>query len=69
MSISSLGMKAGRPSSTKQGMKLSDLIDKNQKVRVNFDLDRETHTRLKIYAAKAGKSITDILRELIDTLE
>lgn len=33
--------------------------------RVTFDLEKETHCRLKIYAVQKGKSVTDILRELI----
>lgn len=38
-------------------------------VRVNFDLDKESHTKLKVYAAKKGQSITDILREFINSIE
>ncbi len=62
------GLYAGRPSDTRKAMDLSALADKSATVRVNFDLDREEHIRLKIYAAKAGKSIADVLRELIADL-
>lgn len=69
MSKNSLGMKAGRPSSTKSSVTLSDLADTTQSVRVNFDISREEHTKLKIYAVKQGKSISDILRAMISSIE
>lgn len=69
MSSGKLGMKVGRPSAAKAGPTLSDLADKAATVRVNFDLDRAEHTKLKIYAAKTGRSITDILRELVRSLD
>ena len=37
-------------------------------VRVNFDLDREEHIKLKIYAAKQGKTIAEVLRTMIASL-
>jgi hypothetical protein len=37
-------------------------------VRVNFDLARDEHIKLKIYATKAGKRIADVLREFVATL-
>jgi hypothetical protein len=69
MSKTGLGIKAGRPSSSKAAKSLSDLADKKDKVRVNFDLSREEHTKLKVYAAKSGRSITDILREMVSALD
>jgi hypothetical protein len=69
MSEGKVGLQAGRPSETKKAATLSALADKRETVRVNFDLAREEHIRLKIYAAKAGKPIADVLRELIATLE
>lgn len=64
---SSVGLSAGKPSAgeKKKGLALDALAGKNQTARVNFDLDREEHIRLKVYAAKAGKSIADVLRELV----
>ena len=67
MSNKRLVMKAGRPSAAKAGPTLSDLADKT--ATVNFDLDRAEHTKLKIYAAKTGRSITDILRELVHSID
>jgi hypothetical protein len=67
----SVGLRAGKPSAgdKRKGLALDALTDKNQTVRVNFELDREEHIRLKIHAAKAGKTITDVLRELVATIE
>lgn len=69
MSSGKLGMKAGRPSAARGGPTLSDLADKAATVRVNFDLDRAEHTKLKIYAAKTGRSIADILRDLVSSID
>lgn len=44
----------------------SVLAEKAPFVRVNFDLDRQKHIGLKILAARSGKSVTDILRDLVD---
>ena len=57
MSERKVGLQAGRPSEKKKAATLRALADKSDTVRVNFDLDREAHTKLKIYAAKAGKPI------------
>ena len=62
-------LKAGRPSEKKKAATLSALADKSDTVRVNFDLDRQEHIKLKIYAAKAGKPISEVLRELIAGLD
>ncbi|MFM0705628.1 ribbon-helix-helix protein [Paraburkholderia sediminicola] len=35
-------------------------------IRLNLDLDPGMHRRLKIRAAEAGKSIAQLVRELID---
>lgn len=69
MSSGTLSMKAGRPSAAKAATTLSDLADKRATVRVNFDLDRAEHTKLKIYAAKTGRSIADILRDLVGSID
>ena len=50
-------------------MALDALAEKNQTVRVNFDLDREEHVKLKVHAARAGKSVADVLRELVAGLD
>jgi hypothetical protein len=68
MSERRVGLQAGRPSEKKKAATLAALANKSATVRVNFDLNRAEHTKLKIYAAKAGKSISEILRELIAEL-
>lgn len=62
------GMKAGRPSATKTGLSLADLADKKDTVRVNFDLERPDHIRLKVYAARKGKTLAEVLRDCIREL-
>ena len=69
MSEKKVGLQAGRPSEKKKAAIFAALADKKETVRVNFDLAREEHIKLKIYAAKAGKRIADVLREFVATLE
>lgn len=64
-----MNLSAGRPSREAKKTTLSDMADDKPKVRVNFDLDRDEHTRLKIYAAKTGKSIRQVLSDLIATIQ
>ena len=68
MSERKVGLHAGRPSEKKKAATLAALADKSETVRVNFDLARDEHIKLKIYAAKAGKRMADVLRELIVNL-
>ena len=42
--------------------------EKPPMVRINFDIDRERHTRLKVMAAQQQRTIADILREALDQL-
>ena len=67
--MSKLGLRAGRPSERGGATKatlLADLADKPIKpIRINFDLSREQHQRLKLLALMQGKTVTDILRDLI----
>ena len=62
-------LSAGRPSakSTKAAT-LASLADKAATVRVNFDLDREQHTKLKVYAAKQGKTVKEVLSDYVAQL-
>ncbi len=63
----SLGLSAGRPSEHKKAAALKAMAEEQrQKVRVNFELDETAHLKLKVYAAKNRRSISDVLRELID---
>lgn len=60
-------LSAGRPSArVDKTATLASLADKKPTVRVNFDLTRELHTKLKIYSAEQGKSIREILTDLVE---
>jgi hypothetical protein len=62
-------LSAGRPSANASpAATLASLADKADTVRVNFDLDRAAHTKLKVYAAKQGKTVKDLLKAYIDSL-
>jgi hypothetical protein len=61
---------AGRPSakpSAKQTT-LASLADNAGTVRVNFDLGREQHTKLKVFAAKRGRTVKEILTDYVASL-
>ena len=38
-------------------------------IRVNFDLSRADHIKLKVYAAKSGCSMADLLRAFVSQLK
>lgn len=69
MSKDSLILTAGRPSArANKSALLESLNDKQSMKRVNFDLSAEQHAKLKVYAAKQGKTIKDLLTEFVDSL-
>lgn len=73
MSKPSSGMlSAGRPSGTTTSKRkeatLASLADKPVLKRVNFDVTYEEHQKLKIHAVQEGKTISEVLRELIAKL-
>lgn len=59
---------AGRPSVKARATTLASLVDDVSIKRVNFELPAEQHAKLKIHAAKQGKSIKEILIEYISKL-
>jgi hypothetical protein len=62
-------MPAGRPSRSKEATSINVFADDKQKlVRVNFEVTRDEHTKLKVHAAKSGRSISDVLREFVAQL-
>lgn len=62
-------LRAGRPSrARKEAATLSSLADKGATVRVNFDLERKEHVRLKVLAARQGRTVADIMREMVSEL-
>jgi ParG len=58
-------MPAGRPSRGKGAPSINVFTEKEKMVRVNFEVTREEHTKLKVHAARSGRSISDILREFV----
>ncbi len=65
-------LSAGRPS-VKAGDKrkaatLASLSDEQPKKRVNFELSADQHAKLKIYAARQGKTVKDLLTEYVRSL-
>lgn len=62
-------LSAGRPSAGKsKPSTLSSFSDSDKTKRVNFNLSASEHANLKIYAAKKGKSITEILVDFVKNL-
>lgn len=61
-----LGLLAGRPSENRKKQALAAVADKGQTVRVNFDLSDDEHMRLKMFAVKSRRTVSEIMRELID---
>jgi hypothetical protein len=59
---------AGRPSSRAKAATLASLADVSTMKRVNFELPADQHTKLKIYAAKQGKTIKVLLTEYVSGL-
>lgn len=63
-------LSAGRPSArTPKAKTLASLTDDSGGMkRVNFEISADRHAKLKIYAAKQGKTIKELLTEYIDNL-
>lgn len=62
-------LSAGRPSAkSSKAATLASLADKSPTKRVNFNLSVEEHTKLKIYAAKRGKTVKEVLTDIIAEL-
>jgi hypothetical protein len=65
-------LSAGRPSARTDKAKAATLAsladDAGGMKRVNFELSADRHAKLKVYAAKHGKSIKDLLTEYVDSL-
>lgn len=59
---------AGRPSARNKAATLASLSDDAEMKRVNFQLPADQHTKLKIYAARQGKTIKELLTEYVAAL-
>jgi hypothetical protein len=61
MSKATNTLSAGRPSSHTRPTTLASLADAPDMKRVSFQLSAEQHTKLKIHAARQGKTIKELL--------
>ena len=68
MSKNTGALTAGRPSARNKAATLASLSDDAEMKRVNFQLPADQHTKLKIYAAKQGKTIKELLTEYVNSL-
>mgnify|MGYP000007216084 CR=1 FL=1 len=62
-------LSAGRPSAkSSKAATLASLADTTTTKRVNFDLSADQHTKLKVYAAKQGKTVKELLTDFVEQL-
>lgn len=65
-------LSAGRPSmkagDKRKAATLASLSDEQPKKRVNFELSADQHAKLKVYAARQGKTVKELLTEYIRSL-
>lgn len=59
-------LSAGRPSArNNRTTTLASLSNEGDMKRINFELSADLRTKLKIYAAKQGKTIKEVLTEFV----
>lgn len=69
MSKLSGALSAGRPSArSDKAATLASLAEEASIKRVNFQLSADQHMKLKIYAARQGKTIKELLTEYVASL-
>lgn len=69
MSKLSGALSAGRPSArSDKAATLASLAEEASLKRVNFQLSADQHMKLKIYAARQGKTIKELLTEYVVSL-
>ena len=67
-----MALTAKRPSKTAEPtnqVKLSDLQDNSELVRINLNITKEQRNKLKSYALKKDKTMTEIIVNFINTLD
>jgi hypothetical protein len=65
-------LSVNRPSTTVEPInqiKLSDLKDTSELVRINLNITREQRNKLKSYAMQQDKTMTEIIVNFINTLD
>lgn len=69
MSKLSGALSAGRPSArSDKAATLASLAEEASLKRVNFQLSADQHMKLKVYAARQGKTIKELLTEYVASL-
>jgi hypothetical protein len=61
-----------RPSTTAEStnqVKLSDLKDTSELVRINLNITKEQRNKLKSYAMQKDKTMTEVITSFIETLD
>lgn len=61
-----------RPSTTAEPtnqVKLSDLKDTSELVRINLNITKEQRNKLKSYAMQKDKTMTEVITSFIETLD
>ncbi|BFN03249.1 hypothetical protein MOXK23_23650 (plasmid) [Moraxella sp. K23] len=61
-----------RPSTTVEPnnqVKLSDLKDTSELVRINLNITKEQRNKLKSYAMQKDKTMTEVITSFIETLD
>ena len=67
-----MALTAKRPSTIAEPtnqVKLSDLKDTSEVVRINLNITKEQRNKLKSYAIQQDKTMTEIITNFIDTLD
>jgi hypothetical protein len=69
MSKNTNTLAAGRPSArSNKTATLASLSDETEMKRVNFQVSAEQHRKLKVYAAKRGRTIRELMTEYVTAL-
>ena len=67
-----MALTAKRPSKTAEStnqIQLADLQDNSELVRINLNISKEQRNKLKSYALKKDKTMTEIIVNFINTLD
>lgn len=65
---SKTGLSAGRPSQQVSKINMADEIEAEKEVRINIQVTPGERSKIKIYAAKNGTTITDLFKKFIADL-
>lgn len=63
------GLSAGRPSKNVSKINMADEMEEEKDVRINIQVSIAERNKIKVYAAKRGKTITDLFKKFIADLD